>query len=247
MNTGRSINKGRSRSRSDLDCSILVHFMTRRLPRFTVPLSIAAMVFTVAPVPAYAQAGRGEGFGIPPYLFLLGVLIVLVFLGRVIVRATSRRSLNIIEGEASRIRTDTSVQGSIRKGKGSITSTTVMNLLIDGKAAFAEFGEQINVNDGDLVCAAGDPQSNGLRVLAYHNISNGTHGEGGALARLTGYGICAIGAFGFLFALEFGGVLVAAIPTFLLGAWLVGIGHRYKAALKACLAQPAAQSGSSSS
>lgn len=216
--------------------------MTRRLPHFPISnLSIAAAVLAATPIPAYAQAGSGVPFGIPPYLVLAAILIVVIFLGRVIVRAVSRKSLTMLEGEASRIRTDTSVQGSINKGKGSISSTTVMNLLIDGRAAFSEFGEQMNVNDGDMVCAAGELKSNGLKLLAYHNLTNGTHGEGGALFRLSGYAMCGIGVLGFLLGLELSGMLVVAIPILLLGAWLLGHGYRYKTALKACLAQPSAQ------
>src|SRR5690606_2500560 len=94
--------------------------------------------------------------------------------------------LTRIEGIASNVRTDTSVQGSISRGKGSVSSTTTMNFLIDGKAVNADFGESMNINNGEHVVVAGLQKANGLKALAYNNLSNGAYGEGGSSIRKAG-------------------------------------------------------------
>jgi hypothetical protein len=134
--------------------------------------------------------------------------------------------LTKLEGIASNIRTDTSVQGSISRGKGSVSSTTTMNFLIDGKAVNADFGESMNINNGDHVVVAGLQKTNGLNALAYNNVTNGTYGEGGRTLRIVGIIAASAGIIA--------GMLI--IPLLLIpigiGAWWAG--RRSKIALALC-------------
>jgi len=174
------------------------------------------------------------------FLLLAGVVLVALTIALVpawfIFRRTSRKPFTVLEGAVSHIRTTTSVEGTIRKGKGSISSTTTTHLRINDKAAFADFGEQMNVSDGDVLRVAGDAQANGLYIMAYRNLTNGTHGAGGGastVARLGSGFICAMGA-----AICFipGGGFIGGVPGMWLGLWLLGMHCRYRAALRACLA-----------
>lgn len=137
-----------------------------------------------------------------------------------------------LEGTASQIRTTTSVQGSISRGKGSVSSTTTMNFLLDGAAVFAQFGEAMSINEGDLVVVAGVRKSNGLNALAYHNLTNCTYGEGGRLMRLAGYVLIALAI----------GLSLLVLPLLLLpvGIWAWWIGRRAKAALTLCRTETSA-------
>jgi len=164
------------------------------------------------------------------------VLVIVAVPGWFIFKKTLRKPLTVLEGEISSIRTTTSVEGKVRRGKGTIASTTVMHLLIDGKAAWADFGEQMNVSDGDVLRVVGDPQGNGLYIMAYRNVSNGTHGPSGRdLIRLAGsYTICGIAV-----ALAFIPDVLAVISAVLglwLGLWFLGMSYRFRTALKTCLA-----------
>ena len=131
-----------------------------------------------------------------------------------------------LEGTASKIHRSTSVHGSIRRGKGNVSSTITINFLLDGTAVFAHFGEAMSINDGDLVVVAGLQKSNGLNALAYHNLTNATYGEGGRLMRLVGYALIALAA----------GFSLLVLPLLLLpaGIWAWWIGRRAKAALALC-------------
>lgn len=145
-------------------------------------------------------------------------------------------TLASLEGIASNIRTDTSVQGSVRRGKGNVSSTTTMNFLVDGKAVNADFGESMSINDGDHVVVAGVQKTNGLKVLAYNNLTNGTYGEGGKSLRIGGI-ILAIVCFGLGMAfIGIVGFLGIVIPVLfgLIGIWLWWLGHRAKTALALC-------------
>ncbi|QEE43574.1 hypothetical protein FVA81_02780 (plasmid) [Rhizobium sp. WL3] len=131
-----------------------------------------------------------------------------------------------LEGTASKIRTDTSVSGSISRGKGSVSSTTTMNFLLDGKAVYAQFGESMSINEGDRVIVAGAQKSNGLNALAYNNLTNGTYGEGGRLARLVGYALIGLGIVL--------GLLVLPLLLIPIGIWVWWTGQRAKNALAIC-------------
>lgn len=135
-------------------------------------------------------------------------------------------TLTKLEGIASNIRTDTSVHGSISRGKGSVSSTTTMNFLIDGKAVNADFGESMSINNGDHLIVAGVQKSNGLKALAYNNLTNGTYGEGGGTLRVVG-----------IFAVVLGvvtGMLVLPLLIIPIGIWVWWVGRRAKAALALC-------------
>lgn len=134
--------------------------------------------------------------------------------------------LTRIEGIASNIRTDTSVQGSISRGKGSVSSTTTMNFLIDGKAVNADFGESMNVNNGDHIVVAGIQMANGLKALAYNNLTNGTYGEGGVALRMGGI-FCVLSGIVF-------GILVIPLLLIPMGIWVWWLGRRAKIALLLC-------------
>jgi len=168
---------------------------------------------------------------------LLAALLVAAVPGWFIFKKTLHKPFTVLAGKVSNIRTTTSVEGKIRRGKGAIASTTTMHLLIAGKAVFADFGEQMNVNDGDTLRVAGDAQANGLRVMAYRNLTNGTHGAGPAASttiRLDCWFICAMGT-----AISFipDGGFIGGVPCVWLGLWLLGMNSRYRAALAACLAE----------
>lgn len=135
-------------------------------------------------------------------------------------------ALTKLEGFASNIRTDTSVQGSISRGKGSVSSTTTMNFLIDGKAVNADFGEAMNINNGDRVVVAGDQKANGLNALAYNNLTNGTYGEGGGTLRVAGIIIAILGIIG-----SFVVIPLVFVP---IGIWVWRLGRRAKTALALC-------------
>ena len=135
-------------------------------------------------------------------------------------------TLTKLEGIASNIRTDTSVHGSISRGKGNVSSTTTMNFLIDGKAVNADFGESMNINNGDHVVVAGIQKTNGLNALAYNNLTNGTYGEGGGLLRIGGIVIGVIGLIG-----AFVVIPLVCVP---IGFWVWRLGRRSTAALALC-------------
>ena len=137
-----------------------------------------------------------------------------------------------LEGIASKIRTDTSVSGSMRRGKGNISSTTTMNFLLNGKAVYAHFGEAMSINDGDRVIVAGVQKSNGLNALAYNNLTNGTYGEGGGLMRLIGYVIIGLAIFA--------SFLILPLLLLPIGIWVWWMGRRAKKALALCRQTPIA-------
>ncbi|WP_338608562.1 hypothetical protein V6617_01290 [Pelagibacterium nitratireducens] len=143
-------------------------------------------------------------------------------------------ALTTMEGTASKIRTDLSVHGTMNRGKGSVSSTTTMNFLIDGRAVFAKFGEKMNINEGDQVCVAGVPKSNGFKALAYNNLTNGAYGDGGLANRILGIFLF---VFTFLISLVVPYapiVIVAPIVLFPISIGLLIVGFRSKAALGLC-------------
>lgn len=144
-------------------------------------------------------------------------------------------ALTAIEGTASNIRTDLAVHGSMRRGKGTVGSTTTMNLLIDGRAVFADFGEAMAINEGDRVRAAGSPKSNGLKALAYHNLTNGTHGDGGGSYRVGGVLLLGLGLVAALLVPALPPLIVLPLLILPLAAVFLVIGYRSKAALQLCL------------
>jgi len=97
---------------------------------------------------------------LPAIRMLGGVPVYLIF------RLASRKPATLLEGKASHIRTYSIVRPALILKTCFLTRVTVTYLLIDGKAAFTqfcdEFGEHMAVNEGDRLCVAGYPQTNGL-------------------------------------------------------------------------------------
>jgi len=58
---------------------------------------------------------------------LLAALLVAAVPGWFIFKKTARKPFTVLAGAVSGIRTTTSVEGKIRRGKGSISSTTTLN------------------------------------------------------------------------------------------------------------------------
>ncbi|MEC5293140.1 hypothetical protein VSX64_21995 [Aurantimonas sp. C2-6-R+9] len=64
-------------------------------------------------------------------------------------------------------------------GQGHGRQHLDLNLLIDGRAIFADFGQAMAINEGDRVRVAEIPKLNGLKAPVYHNLTTGIHGYGG--------------------------------------------------------------------
>jgi len=186
-------------------------------------LGIAAVVLLI-PLPF----AHGNTASIEP---LVITALVVVCIACVLFWVTAHKPLTLAEGAASNIRSHARVQSA----KSLIRSTSFIHLLIDQTAAFAEFAEQMPVNEGDRLRVAGYPQASGLKIYAFHNLTNNTQGENGLMRRAVGGLVVCIGLMmGFI---EDDFPLAGAILLVLTGIWIIGRGYRYRNALKACLAQ----------
>lgn len=141
--------------------------------------------------------------------------------------------MKLLSGQASSIRSTTSVSGGGRDS--AVTTTHILLLKVNGVQAEIQADSPPIIDEGEFVVLAGDDRNGAFEALAYKNESTGVVGNAGLTGSLIG---SAVGIGGGILVLvnfsspSFGLVpKLVALAFFAVGAFSIRVALRISAAV----------------
>lgn len=130
---------------------------------------------------------------------------------------------SILSGLVSHLSTTATVSGSVKRGKGNVSTSHKTDFRIDGQAVV--FNAAVNIADGDQVTLAGKVKKGEFRARAIRNEETGVVYSGmTTLAYILGVVCVVIGI-----PLSF---IIIGIPLVLVGAWAIWEGYMNNSAIQ---------------
>ena len=134
-----------------------------------------------------------------------------------------KTDFSILSGEVSHLSTTSTVSGSVRRGKGNVSTSHKTDMRVDGQAAV--FNASVNIADGDKVTLVGKTKNGEFRARALRNEETGVVYSGmTTLAYIIG-GLCVIAGIP-------GSFIIIGIPLLAAGIWLIFEGYMNRSAIK---------------
>ena len=127
-----------------------------------------------------------------------------------------------LQGEVSHVSTTSTVSGSVKKGKGNVSTSHKTDMRINGQAAV--FNGSINLADGDKATLVGKAKNGEFRARALRNDETGVIYSG--MTTLLYF----LGAILILLGIPASFILVG-IPMIVIGVWVIYEGYLNQSAI----------------
>lgn len=132
-------------------------------------------------------------------------------------------NFSILSGQVSHVATTATVHGSVKRGKGNVSTSHKTDFRVDGKAA--SFRAAVNIADGDRVTLVGKTKGGEMCARALRNEQTGVIYSGMTTAAYI------LGTILIVLGIPLSFIFIG-VPLVAVGAWLIFEGYMNRSAIK---------------